>query len=248
MKYNDILQPDLFDSRYAAEFVYDLANAEVDTSSSMYAQSIENEMLPTDDMPKYLDYISKTTQQEILNQISTNNDKAVININPAFYSFYNLARKPIIMSVDFPTRSDQSDEILLAGKALAIATCAHAVFFRSIVMHDDGKIITHRDEVGENYSYAIHIVGSTLRGNCLSQLININDKDGVSFEVIHNSITRDSEVNYKISKFYEVKDSKEMENILIKVRKLQLKIAGQDDMQSRILFATTLKALHLFGS
>ena len=252
MKYANILQPDLFDSKYAAEFVYDLSKVEIDTGSDLCSQALVDDMIPTDDMPRYIEYISNITQSDILKQLSQQHEGSVINIHPTFYAFYNFTRKPISMVIDSPAKPEHADQILTAGKTLAFATCAHAVFFRSIVMHDNGNIITNKDQIKNDTNYAIHIIGSTLRGNCLNQLIDIvevaGDKSAVTFNVIQNSIVRDAEVNYKLSKFYSIQDAEEMEKVLSNVRKLQLKIAGQDDLQSRVLFASTLKALSLFGA
>lgn len=231
--YRNLLEPELYSDKRVAQFIDNLTEPEIDTASDIELETFVKNMVPTDDIAGYLQKVLMEAQTDF---------QACRTVSPSFFAFYNDKRKPLRLLSDNPGTQSRVDNLLSAGKCLALTTTANAIFFRSMVYHEDSRILIDKSKA-KNPQLGIHVVGSSVQGNCFVSLVDIQSTRFVSE---FQKITREGSYNYPFGQFFHIKDDEEMNQIVRQIEKIAFRVNLSPE-ECLINFATTLKALLHFG-
>ncbi len=236
--YRNLLVPELYpESGRVAQFIEGLLEPEIDTASDLELEQLAAHILPTDDIADRLQTVEKETQEGI---------RKCGTSPPSFFAFYGNHRKPIRLLSDNPKTKPHVSNLLYAGKCMAMATAAHSIFFRSLVYHRKGEVYANQLD-SMDYQEGIHVIGSSIRGNCFVSLSSIEKNDSkITFAPVSQKITREGEYDYPFGQFFGIEDHIEMRQIIQQCENIAHKL-NLTHHQCLINFATTFKALLKFG-
>lgn len=236
--YEELLEPNLYHEKpRVAQFIDSLAEPEIDTSSDDCADNFIEDMVPTDDIADCMHFIQTESELDI-NEYGS--------VSPSFFAFYNKKLKPLRLLSENPDTQSRVDNLLSAGKCMAFVTTASVIFFRSLVYHEDEKICIDKTST-KAPRRGIHIIGSSVRGNCFVSLVDVDSSKRKSrFTPVLQKITRESKCDYPFSDFFNIRDEEEMCNIIQQAEKIMYKVNLSEE-DCLINFATTLKVLLFYG-
>ena len=233
--YQQLLDPDLYDSVYVARFIETLAEPEIHSISDENAASLIEHMMPTDDI--------NTVCRDILDEAKAS-ILASGSLNPAFLAFPHSDNR-MILNVPIPDTRNKADNLLVAGKSLGFVCTAQCIFFVTMRAIENDKIISG-NLINESTDRGIFIIGSSLSGHRFVNLSKIIKNEGsLIFQTVADIISRDGECPHMYSRFFNIEDTCEMENIIQQIPKI-VKRSSLTNKESLIQFATTLKALRYF--
>ncbi len=236
-QHQEMLDPDLYDDAFVASFVANLHEPEIDSMSDFAANHFE--MMPLDNISSLIELLSENAKERILST----------GTQPPEFAVFPEEDHKIKLELDFdiPTTEERIQNFLHAGKALAFTQRAHCIFFSTMQPVNETTPVFGSD-VKEDSSWGLYIIGSSLRGNCFTQLTSIQKQDErISFKVETQQITRERQSHsYPYSRFFHLKDSDEMNSVIKQFPKLmnRCNISEKDCV---VNFATTLKTLKRFG-
>lgn len=233
-QYQELLDPELYNRSHVAQFVANLLEPEVDTRSDEQVNELQQDMASTDHIQSIIESLAE--------ELKAQHDEGG-TVPPTFISYINPDHR-IKMHTNYhiPTKPINIRRFLAAGKALSMIRKTQCTFFCTMQL-------LHRDQpaFGEMShkctDQGLFIVGSSLRGNCF---VHISKLCSSGFKHIDTHITRDRNQDYPFSRFYEIQNENEMTRIIEQIPKLMAR-SGIAEQECIVNFATTLKALKLFG-
>ncbi len=237
--YKELIDPDLYFDDSVAKFIENLLEPEIDSQSDENAEEFIEKMIPTDDIESLSESIYKQSKVSILDTGS---------LIPSFIIFRS-QNNSIKLKADIPCKKNQVRDFSTAAKALAFIQNAQCVFFRTLQpIEENGNLIFGR-EIETDTAWAVHQVGSSVRGNCFVLLADIirSNKNEVNFHITTQQILREGKYDYPYSRFFHIDDEIEMASVIQQIPRLVAKFPGLTEKDCLINFATTLKALCYFG-
>ena len=234
-----MLDPDLYDSAFAANFMDTLSEPEVDTASNGLLNSLKKDMMATDDINTLTESLSNEAQEKIL---------ASGTLAPQFIVYTDQDHKiRFELDMDIPTKSEHIYSFFSAGKALSMIKSAQCVFFTTMQpLKDDFPAVGN--DVTDVCPWGVLVIGSSLRGNCFVKLHQIvRNSNKICFELIHHKIMREGAyAPYPFSRFFHIGSVEEMNKVINQIPKLMIR-SNMTEQECIVNFATTLKALKYFG-
>lgn len=236
--YREILDPDLYDCKFAAQFVESLHEPEILSASDAHLNSLKQCMMATDDIQLLADPLVEKCQQHMLNSGT---------VTPLFTAFPEKDRKVHLeLGYNLPTQYEDIQRYISACKALGMIQQSQCAFFRTLQPIRNDKPVFGND-VSESDEWGIMVIGSSLRGNCFIQLFQIiQGRTQMHFHPLCRKILREGQYSYPFSRFFYISSAEEMCNVIKQIPKLLLR-STLSERECLINFATTLKALHHFG-
>ena len=237
--YQEMINPDLYDQAFVARFMDTLLEPEIDSASDANLNILKREIMATDDIEMLAEPLIEEAQERI---VSTG------TLPPQFIAFPARDYKVRFeLEQDIPTKPKNVRRFLCAGKALGLIRSAHCTFFATMQpLKNDLPVVG--EDVTDQCPWGILIIGSSLRGNCFVTLQRITrNAQKMCFTPIHQKILREGAYHpYPFSRFFYIRDSEEMGEIVAQIPKLMLR-ANMSEPECLVNFATTLKALQHFG-
>lgn len=237
--YHEMLNPDLYDIDFVANFIDSLLESEIDAASDENMSSLKQNMMATDDIESLTEPLM-TKFQDTVTSTGT--------LSPHFIVFSNKTNKITFeLEEAIPTKHRHIHNFLAAGKALSMIRSSQCTFFSTMQPLINGRPAIG-DEISENCPWGIMLIGSSLRGNCFVHIQQIlKDAERVCFRLLRRDILREGRFgNYPFSKFFHIQDANEMSNIIAQIPKL-LSRSALSESEALVNFATTLKSLQYFG-
>ncbi len=237
--YHSMLDPNLYDNEFVANFVDGLSEPEVNSTSEELLNILKQEMMATDDISMLIESLLNEAKEKIISSGT---------LAPQFISYTDQDHKVRFeLEMNIPTKSKQINKFFAAGKALSMIKSAQCTFFSTMQPLKDGFPAVGK-EVDDDCPWGIFIIGSSLRGNCFVQLHQIiRNSSDICFNSIHEKIMREGQyAPYPFSRFFHINDEEEMSRIISQIPKLMMR-SNMSEQECIVNFATTLKALNHFG-
>lgn len=237
--YHEMLDPDLYDNDFVANFVDTLLEPEIDAASEENLSTLKQEIMATDDIE------SLTEPLMVLAQEKTTSTGTLA---PNFVAFPSKNNKiSFELEKAIPTKYKHIKYFLAAGKALGMIRSAQCIFFLTIQPLIDGRPAIG-EEVSDACPWGIMLIGSSLRGNCFVQIQQIiRNSENLCFQLLRQDILREGKyLNYPFSRFFHIQDANEMSDVITQIPKLIAR-STLSEYEALVNFATTLKALQYFG-
>ncbi len=234
-----MLNPDLYDDPFVANFISNLCEPEVLSISEDNLARLRRNMMATDDIQMLVDPILMDAQE----QITTTG-----TLSPQFAAFPDKDRRISFgLESNIPTKSTNIRSFLAAGKALGFIRCSQCTFFYTMQPIENDRPAIN-EQVTTISPWGILIIGSSLRGNCFVNLVGIKrNLDKIKFYEIHQHIKREGQYyDYPFSKFFHIEDNEEMSEIIKQIPRIMGQ-SGMNEQECIINFATTLRSLLYFG-